>query len=597
MNSYKRFEAQSFAPTTRDVGRRQPHGVDALAASSRRRRRASSCAPARPTPSRTGRSRRCWPRSSRASRATLDPGEKGEGNLYGVGEPLPATLVDAVAGGAGRRDDRRDPRRRRGPRLQRDRARRVGGVLPRRHRLGPRALPAPGLMAATGARGTAASGHEPRGARGGRGVPGARGDLHAARAPLRARRRADRPARVPLGGRAGAARPRGAGDPRRRRRRASPAWRATSGRSSTPTARRPAATSSPRSPAALPEPAREPRHRAVLDDDEGVYCLPQRDVAPSAHGQLRTLGRPHALLPARGAAAGPAARHPARAAEPLRASTAAIPNIEGSTLFMPVSDVTRQCISALLLYFDGPHRYYIHDPRLGGDPLRPFVRAGLLDDDAPRRPVGLRALADGRHERRRAGARGQNLLLATQALGLGGHPVQRRQGPRDDGRRGAGTRIGGTGPSGSLGFTFHQVPADAPVGAGERIPVGLAGRVRGRRAAVPRRHGRRGRLRRRPALGPGGRLLDPGAPGDAVALARGRRARAAALGRGDRGDEGALPLRLGHVRPLPGDDRPVPDDRLVPGAPPGRRLLRPYYPPEALPEHVRTHMRRFHGTA
>ena len=36
-------------------------------------------------------------------------------------------------------------------------------------------------------------------------------------------------------------------------------------------------------------------------------------------------------------------------------------NTEGATVFIPVSDVTRQCISAMLLYFDRPHGYYIVD--------------------------------------------------------------------------------------------------------------------------------------------------------------------------------------------------------------------------------------------
>ena len=96
VNSYKRFEAQSFAPTTAIVGRRQPHRRRALAArdadglphraAHRRGRRAAAL----------GHRGACWPRSPRASRAPLDPGEKGQGNLYGVGEPLPKTLFDAV---------------------------------------------------------------------------------------------------------------------------------------------------------------------------------------------------------------------------------------------------------------------------------------------------------------------------------------------------------------------------------------------------------------------------------------------------------------------------------------------------------------------
>ena len=43
-------------------------------------------------------------------------------------------------------------------------------------------------------------------------------------------------------------------------------------------------------------------------------------------------------------------------------------NREGTTLFIPIADVTRQCISAMLLYFDRPHGYYLADLRLGADP-------------------------------------------------------------------------------------------------------------------------------------------------------------------------------------------------------------------------------------
>ena len=43
---------------------------------------------------------------------------------------------------------------------------------------------------------------------------------------------------------------------------------------------------------------------------------------------------------------------------------------------MPIADVTRQCISAMLLYFDRPHGYYLKDMRLGADPLKPFMDSG-----------------------------------------------------------------------------------------------------------------------------------------------------------------------------------------------------------------------------
>ena len=49
----------------------------------------------------------------------------------------------------------------------------------------------------------------------------------------------------------------------------------------------------------------------------------------------------------------------------------------------------------------------------------------------------------------------QNLMLATQALGTGGHPFSGRRVPP---RRGALARDRRRGPCGSLGFAFHRVP-------------------------------------------------------------------------------------------------------------------------------------------
>jgi len=97
-------------------------------------------------------------------------------------------------------------------------------------------------------------------------------------------------------------------------------------------------------------------------------------------------------------------------------------NTEGATVFIPVSDVTRQCISAMLLYFDRPHGYYIVDQRLGNDPLRPFVKSGLLGADHPVdladferwQMVDMNGVEEGLVV--------QNLMIATQALGIGGHP-------------------------------------------------------------------------------------------------------------------------------------------------------------------------------
>jgi hypothetical protein len=129
----------------------------------------------------------------------------------------------------------------------------------------------------------------------------------------------------------------------------------------------------------------------------------------------------------------------------------------------------------MLLYFDDPHRYYIHDPRLGGDPLRPFVRDGWFDashavdlwDFERWQMVDMNGVEQGLVI--------QNLMIATQALGLGGHPFSGGKGRVTMGGERFWHAAGGEGPAGGLGFTFHRVPDDAPVGAGQEIPVGLAG--------------------------------------------------------------------------------------------------------------------------
>ena len=209
-------------------------------------------------------------------------------------------------------------------------------------------------------------------------------------------------------------------------------------------------------------------------NDDGVFVLPQRDVKPERYLELQTHGERHELY---------------RSAVKLQDGRLEIPrrrpnlfkfnewlvNTEGATVFIPVSDVTRQCISAMLLYFDRPHGYYVVDKQLGNDPLRPFVDSGLL---APAHPVDLWDFErwqmvdmNGVEE----GLMIQNLMIATQALGIGGHPFSGGKGRVTMGGEKHWHGIGGEGPCGSLGFTFHQVPDDAPVGAGEEIPVGLEG--------------------------------------------------------------------------------------------------------------------------
>jgi hypothetical protein len=213
-------------------------------------------------------------------------------------------------------------------------------------------------------------------------------------------------------------------------------------------------------------------------NDEGVFLLPQRGVAPETYTQLAGEAQRHELYQ-RAVRLQPGRLNIPRATPNLFGLNHWIANTEGSTLFIPVSDVSRQCISAMLLYFDDPHRYYIHDPHLGGDPLRPLVKAGWFDDshrvdlwDFERwQMVDINGIEQGLIV--------QNLLIATQALGLGGHPFSGGKGRVTMGGEEHWHAAGGHGTAGSLGFAFHRVPDDAPVGPGESIPIGLPGLFEG----------------------------------------------------------------------------------------------------------------------
>jgi hypothetical protein len=209
-------------------------------------------------------------------------------------------------------------------------------------------------------------------------------------------------------------------------------------------------------------------------NDEGVFVLPQRDATPERYVQLQTQDERSELY-RRAVKLGEGRLDIPRRRPNLFKFNEWVVNAPGTTLFIPVSDVTRQCISAMLLYFDRPHGYYVVDKQLDNDPLRPYVDSGLLD---PAHPVDLSDFErwqmvdmNGVEE----GLMIENLMIATQTLGIGGHPFSGGKGRVTLGGEPQWHRIGGDGPCGSLGFTFHRVPDDAPFGAGEEIPVGLEG--------------------------------------------------------------------------------------------------------------------------
>jgi hypothetical protein len=210
-------------------------------------------------------------------------------------------------------------------------------------------------------------------------------------------------------------------------------------------------------------------------NDEGLYVLPQRDVKPERYLQNQTAEQQHALYRSAMKLKDGRFDLPCRRPNLFRFNEWIV-NREGTTLFIPIADVTRQCISAMLLYFDRPHGYYLKDMGLRADPLKPFMKSGLFSKHAHAYDI-----AD--FERWQmvdmngveSGLVVENLMLATQALGLGGHPFSGGKGRVTMGGEPLWHIAGGEGTCEGLGFTFHQVPDDAPVGAGELVPVGLPG--------------------------------------------------------------------------------------------------------------------------
>ena len=225
---------------------------------------------------------------------------------------------------------------------------------------------------------------------------------------------------------------------------------------------------------AYPSPLAQHGTELFWTNDEGTFVLPQRTESPVAYTQLADHSERTELYRRAVKLQGGRLEIP-RATPNLFGLNHWIANAEGSTLFIPISDVTRQCISAMLLYFDDPHRYYIHDPHLSGDPLRPLVRDGWFQDSHPVDLWDFERWQMVDMNGVEAGLVVQNLLIATQALGLGGHPFSGGKGRVTMGGEEHWRAVGGTGPAGSLGFTFQRVPDDAPVGGGQSIPVGLPG--------------------------------------------------------------------------------------------------------------------------
>ena len=248
-------------------------------------------------------------------------------------------------------------------------------------------------------------------------------------------------------------------------------------------------------------------------------------------------------------------------------------NQPGSTLFMPVSDVTWEYINVLMLIMDEPNSYYPYDDLNGNaEPLKEWADKGYLDRDRGYALSGLENAMQMIVPGTEQSIMLQNMYLALQAMGLGGwiftSSVAQYVLPMMGFR---GARSGQRWPDQDA-----QRPAPHRHGRPRRplpgvLPAVLPGHV-GRGA---------GDLRRE--VGPKGHLQGRGwaSRDEGPSVARPPRQQDAGLV--PRSDEGVLRVHLGDLRPLPGDDRPDVDEHLVPGAPPGDGLLRPVLPARRLP--------------
>jgi hypothetical protein len=96
-------------------------------------------------------------------------------------------------------------------------------------------------------------------------------------------------------------------------------------------------------------------------------------------------------------------------------------NQPGSTLFMPVSDVTWEYINVLMLLMDEPNRYYVYDDLNGNaEPLKEWADKGYLDRTRGYALSGLESAMQMIVTGTEQAIMLQNMYLALQAMGLGG---------------------------------------------------------------------------------------------------------------------------------------------------------------------------------
>jgi hypothetical protein len=159
-------------------------------------------------------------------------------------------------------------------------------------------------------------------------------------------------------------------------------------------------------------------------NDEGTYMVNLRDKHPSAMQEFETLDDREKIVQA--FRANTVQIGDGRLPVPMIAGITQPfnwwnVNQPGSTLFMPVSDVTWEYINVIMLLLDEPNSYYIYDDLNGNaEPLKEWADKGYLDRTKAYALSGLEngmsTIIPGTEQAIML----QNMYLALQAMGLGG---------------------------------------------------------------------------------------------------------------------------------------------------------------------------------
>jgi hypothetical protein len=94
-------------------------------------------------------------------------------------------------------------------------------------------------------------------------------------------------------------------------------------------------------------------------------------------------------------------------------------NAKGSTLFMPMGDVSEQLLGLLAIFLSNGHVIMDDVARRTAGDLAPFIRSGMLDAEK-KFPLSMLELTTYEANTMELAFMGHNIVLALQAMGLGG---------------------------------------------------------------------------------------------------------------------------------------------------------------------------------